>query len=258
MGNSLLEIGTILPPLLEQQISPPYRIVARHLDYLQKWRVYLLRVWTDDLDEDVDRTNIQQSVDELISTILLMDYVGRSYPTAIPTLGEILTIVNKPTAFSLCEAIYNRISCKLLKAVFNPDRLSGLMIDPQKDVESSSLTDISEAVGTLYGSQMPITLLGDFYQLCLDRPVANKTIQQKGSNRRDKGVYYTPAPLVDYLVFHTLKKVFHKLVPQQIKHLRILDPSCGCGAFLIASVRFVLKWLKDKYNNNKESPYLSP
>lgn len=86
MANSLLEIGTILPPLLEQQISPPYRIVARHLDYLQKWREYLLWVWINDLDEDVDRVCIQQSVDELVSTILLIDFIGQSYPMAIPSL----------------------------------------------------------------------------------------------------------------------------------------------------------------------------
>ena len=257
MANSLLEIGTILPPLLEQQISPPYRIVARHLDYLQKWREYLLWAWINDLDEDVDRVCIQQSVDELISTILLIDFIGRSYPTAIPTLEEILKIVHKPTAFNLCEAVYNRASCKLLKAVFNPDCLNSTMIEPPKDVELSSLINISEAVEALYGSRMPITLLGDFHQLCLYRPVADKRIRKKGSDRRGKGVYYTPAPLVDYLVFNTLTKAFHKLAPKQIEHLRILDPSCGCGAFLIATVRFILKWLEDKYNNNKESLSLS-
>ena len=218
----------------------------------------MLWVWTDDLDENIDRTCIQQSVDELISTILLIDFVGQSYPMAIPTLEEILKIVHKPTAFGLCEAVYNRVSCKLLKAVFNPDRLSGTKIELPKDVELSSLTNISEAVGALYGSRMPITLLGDFYQLCLDRPVANKKIHKNGSDRRNKGVYYTPAALVDYLVCHTLKKVFHKLDAEQIQRLRILDPSCGCGAFLIATIRFILKWLKDKYNNDKKSPYLSP
>ena len=132
MANSLLEFGTILPPLLEQQISPPYKIVARHLDYLQKWREYLLWVWTDDSDKDTDMANIQQSVDELISTILLMDFVGQSYPMAIPTIEEILKIVNKPTAFDLCEVVCDRISCRLLKAVFNPEHLSGPMIESQK------------------------------------------------------------------------------------------------------------------------------
>ena len=121
----------------------------------------------------------------------------------------------------------------------------------------SSLTNISEAIKAMYGSRMPITLFGDFHQLCLDRPVADKTIRKKSSGRRDKGIYYTPAPLVDYIVFYTLKTVFHKLELERFKHLRILDPSCGCGAFLIASLRFILKWLKDKYSN-KKSPCPSP
>ena len=106
----------------------------------------MLCVWINDLDEDVDRVCIQQSVDELISTILLIDFIGQSYPMTIPTLEEILKIVNKPTAFTLCEVVYNQVSCKLLKAVFNPGRLSGPMIEPPKNAELSSLTNISESV----------------------------------------------------------------------------------------------------------------
>ena len=84
MTSTLLKCESFVPPLLEKQISPPYKIVARHLDYLQKWREYLLCVWVNDLDKDVDRVCVQQSVDELISTILLIDFIGQSYPMAIP------------------------------------------------------------------------------------------------------------------------------------------------------------------------------
>lgn len=244
MANSLLDFETILPPLLEQQISPPYRIVARHLNYLQKWREYLLWMWTGDTDKDTDKTNVQRSVDELISTILLVGFVRQSHPTTIPTAEEILKVVNEPTAFDLCETICNQVSCKLLKAVFNPNSLAGPMIEPRKNVELSSLSDISKDIEALYGSRMPITLFGDFHQLCLERPVADKKVCKKSLNRRGEGVYYTPAALVDYLVFHVLKNVFCKLAPEQIQHIRILDSSCGCGAFLIASFRFILERLK--------------
>ncbi|MDD5063818.1 MAG: N-6 DNA methylase [Phycisphaerae bacterium] len=244
MANSLLEFGAILPPLLEQQISPPYRIVARHLAYLQKWREYLLWMWTGDTDKNTDKTNVQRSVDEFLSTILLIDFVGRSYPTMIPTVEEVLKIIKKPTAFDLCEAVYNQVSCKLLKAVFSPNSLIGPMIEPLKNVELSSLNNISEVVETLYGSRILITLLGDFHQLCLEYPVADKTVCKKSSGRHGKGIYYTPAALVDYIAFHTLRKVFHKLAPEQIKYLRIFDPSCGYGVFLIASFRFILEWFR--------------
>lgn len=258
MKSALLNCKSFVPPLLEKQISPPYRIIARHLDYLQKWREYLLWMWIKDLDEDADKVRVQQSIDEFISTILLIDFIRQLYPTAVPTLEEILKTVQDLTAFDLCEAVYNQVSCKLLKAVFNPNSLSCSMIKSPKNIELSSLTNISKAVEAMYGSQMPITILGDFYQLCLDRLVADKNNRRKNSDRRNKGVYYTPAALVDYLVCHTLRNTFHKLEPEHIQRLRILDPSCGCGAFLIASVRFILEWFKDKSSNDRKSPHLCP
>jgi len=253
MANSLLEFETVLPPLLEQQISPPHRIVAQHLEYLQKWREYLLLICTGDSDENIDKVNIQHSVDDLLSVIMLIDFVGQSYPATIPTLGEILKIVTKPTAFSLCDAVYSRTSCKLLKTVFNPGHFNSPAMLPRKDIELSSLTNISQAVKTLYGSRMPITILGNFYQMCLDYPVADKKTLKKDSARRGKGIYYTPAAMVDYLVFHTLKEAFHNLAPEKIMYRRILDPSCGYGAFLVASFRFILKWLKNDCDNKRTS-----
>ncbi|MGD0551852.1 MAG: N-6 DNA methylase [Sedimentisphaerales bacterium] len=258
MSDYLLEPGAILPPLLEQQISPPYRIVARHLDYLQKWREYLLWVWAGDLDKEADKKNAQRSVDECIHTIMLIGFVKQLDYMAIPTLEEILKITNKPTAFNLCEAVYNSVSCKLLKAVFNPEHLRNSGVAPQKNVDLSSLAKISETAKVIYRCRMPVTIMGDFYQLCLSNPIADKKIHKKHSDRHTRGVYYTPAPLVDYLVFRTFEKLFRKLALEQVEHLRILDPSCGCGAFLIATLRFLLKWLKSNYNDNKRPQRLSP
>jgi len=104
--------------LLGQQISPPYGIVARHLDYLQKWREYLLWVWYDDSNKGVDKTHVQKAVDDLILTILLIDFVKQSEITAIPSLEEILKMINKPTAHNLCEAVRNQIPCRLLKHIY--------------------------------------------------------------------------------------------------------------------------------------------
>jgi len=258
MAKSLLEIGSILPPLLEQQISPPYRIVAQHLDYLQKWRKYLLWVWSDDSNEGMDHTDIQNAVDDLISTILLIGFVRQTETTAIPSLEEILENVNKPTAYNLCETIYNRVPCHLLRCIFDPNLLNRPNIEPQKNVEWSSLIYIPEAIDALYGSRMPITLFGGFHQMCLDRPVADKTVQKEESQRRNKGIHYTPAPLVDYLVFHTLKRAFEKSEPEQVQQLQVLDPSCGYGAFLIATLHYILKWFNDRYKGKKQLQYLNP
>ena len=258
MVNSFLKIGTILPPLLDQQISPPYEIVARHLDYLQKWREYLLWVWYDDSNKGIDKTHMQKAVDDLILTILLIDFVKQKETSAIPSLDELLKTINKPTAHNLCEAVRNQIPCRLLKHIFCFDSFSNTDIEPHKKIIWSSLIHISEASEVFYGSQMPITIFGDFHQLCIDHPVVDRKIREKGLQRHIKGIYYTPAPLVDYLVLQTLKIAFHKLKPVQVQQLKILDPSCGCGAFLIATLRYILIWFKCQYSSKRQSFRLNP
>jgi hypothetical protein len=203
----------------------------------------------DDSVKGIDQNEIQTAVDELISTIMLIDFVGQLDATSIPTLEEILRMVEQPTAFNLCQTVCDRISCKLLKSVFDPARLTSLKIEQQKTVDLSSLTRISEANRTLYGSRMPVTLFGDYQQLCTGLALGGKPNYKEVSERHNRGVYYTPASLVDYLVFHTLERAFHELEAEQVQQLRILDPSCGCGALLVAALRYVLKWFENNYND---------
>jgi len=53
--------------------------------------------------------------------------------------------------------------------------------------------------------------------------------QPKLSKRKDKGVYFTPWTLIKKIV----KKTLTKFESGQIIDLKILDPSCGTGSFLI-------------------------
>lgn len=167
-------------------------------------------------------------------------------------------MINKPTAHNLCEAVRNQLPCRLLKHIFYLDRFSSPDIEPYNNINWSSLIHISEATDAFYGSQMPITIFGGFHQLCIDHPVADRKIRKKDSQRHTKGIHYTPAPLVDYLVLQTLKRAFHKLKPVQVQQLRILDPSCGCGAFLIAALRYILIWFKCQYSSKRQSLRLNP
>ena len=41
MKSALLNCKSFVPPLMESQISPPYRVISEHLRYLHKWREYL-------------------------------------------------------------------------------------------------------------------------------------------------------------------------------------------------------------------------
>ena len=57
--------------------------------------------------------------------------------------------------------------------------------------------------------------------------------------RKATGTFYTPRPIAEYLVRHTLGPLVHNASPDRILALRVLDPSMGSGAFLVASCGFL-------------------
>ena len=60
--------------------------------------------------------------------------------------------------------------------------------------------------------------------------------------KRAFGVYYTPDFVVDYMVRLTLGRALEGKTPEEALRLKILDPACGAGAFLLGACRYLLDW----------------
>lgn len=100
--------------------------------------------------------------------------------------------------------------------------------------------------------------LGSVYESLLDyQPVVQQEYGRwsfdlvPGSERKSTGSYYTPSEIVSDLIRHTLEPVVQarlQAAPPSEKEaallsLRILDPACGSGHFLLAAARYVGKTL---------------
>jgi len=85
--------------------------------------------------------------------------------------------------------------------------------------------------------------LGAVYETLLDyRPRIEGSVVrlESGSGlRKSTGTFYTPQPIADYLVHRTLAPLVRDASPDQIQQLRIVDPSMGSGAFLVAACRYL-------------------
>jgi len=60
-------------------------------------------------------------------------------------------------------------------------------------------------------------------------------------------VFYTPQYIVEYIVAHTVGELVKDKTPRDVAKLRILDPACGSGSFLIGAYHFLLTWHRDWY-----------
>lgn len=95
---------------------------------------------------------------------------------------------------------------------------------------------------------MPADVLGTVYEnylgYRLSQAKKSVSIGKDAKKRKEQGIYYTPTFVVDYIVKHALKPVLDKCQTiDDLKKIRVLDPACGSGSFLIKA----LEVINDKY-----------
>ncbi len=101
-------------------------------------------------------------------------------------------------------------------------------------------------------SVLPADILGQVYERFLGKVIELSStgaarVEDKPEVRKAGGVYYTPSYIVDYIVENTVGKLLEGLNPDQAAELRILDPACGSGSFLVGAYQYLLDWHLDYY-----------
>lgn len=104
-------------------------------------------------------------------------------------------------------------------------------------------------------SALPADVLGKVYEQFLGKvirlsPSHKVTVEEKLEVRKAGGVYYTPDFIVTYIVHHTLSKLLEGKKPGargSASKIKIVDPSCGSGSFLIVAYQYLLDWHRDRY-----------
>src|SRR6266700_473997 len=104
-------------------------------------------------------------------------------------------------------------------------------------------------------SALPADVLGHVYEQFLGKvihltPSHQVTVEEKPEVRKAGGVYYTPTFIVDYIVRHTLSKLLEGKKPGlrgSASKIKIIDPACGSGSFLIVAYQYLLDWHRDRY-----------
>ena len=79
-------------------------------------------------------------------------------------------------------------------------------------------------------------ILGKTYENFIGHVLSGqKRFKEKESKgkRKESGIYYTPQYIVNYIVDNTVREYIKNKSFEEIKKVKILDPACGSGSFLI-------------------------
>lgn len=130
------------------------------------------------------------------------------------------------------------------------------LLTPYLKIDDKILKDI---INNLYPpkspyifSVMPADILGSVYERFLGKVIKlTKThraqIEYKPQVKKAGGIYYTPSYIVKYIVKKTLGKLLEGKKPIEVNIIKVLDPACGSGSFLIEAFQYLIDWYLNYY-----------
>lgn len=86
-------------------------------------------------------------------------------------------------------------------------------------------------------SAIEADVLGNIYEQylghILKKSKKRAQLTKNQAHRKEQGIYYTPTYIVDYIVRNTLGELLKNKKSKEVEKIRVLDPACGSGSFLI-------------------------
>lgn len=235
------------------------------LKEIETWRDMLAKniaIRNPELTQKELNYTVQMTIDRIIFLRICED-------RGIEPYGKLQTTISSQDIYRQLCVFFNQADDKYNSGLFyfrkEKDR-----VDSTDDLSLKINIDdkvLKEIIKNLYYpdspyefSVLPSDILGQVYEQFLGKvirltPGHRAVVEYKPEAKKAGGVYYTPTYIVDYIVKNTVGKLLEGKTPKQADTLRILDPACGSGSFLIEAYQYLLDWYLDMYieASNKKS-----
>jgi len=222
------------------------------LQSLDNWRTYLATSisWNNkDLGEEEINFAVQQTIDRIIFMRIAED-------RSVELYGQLKTCITKGNYYQNLFEIFKKADEKYNSGLFDLKKdktCAKLNIDNK--VIKNIITELYYPDSPYEFSVLSVEILGSAYEQFLGKviritPSHHAKIEEKPEVRKAGGVYYTPQYIVEYIVKNTVGKLIDGKTPKEIEKIKIVDPACGSGSFLIGAYQFLLDFHKDYYSNN--------
>lgn len=222
------------------------------LESLDNWRTLLAQNFSKNnknLNEDEINFVVQQTIDRIIFLRIAED-------RGIEPYGNLQSALVSGDYYKKLFGIFKEAD----------DKYNSGLFDFKKDTLSKALTVENKIVKTIINqlyypecpyqfSVFPVEILGNVYEQFLGKVIRlSKThqakVEEKPEVRKAGGVYYTPQYIVEYIVKNTVGKLIDGKKPKEIEKIKVVDPACGSGSFLLGAYKYLLDYHQDYYSNS--------
>jgi hypothetical protein len=182
----------------------------------------------------------------------------------IERYGELMSLLNGQDVYGRMMGLFRKADDRYNSGLFHflpeKDRPEGPdELTPEIVVDDKPLKDILHSLyypdSPYEFSVLPTEILGQVYEQFLGKVITltaghHARVEDKPEVKKAGGIFYTPAYIVDYIVKQTVGKLlegrsvtFYKTKPPKLdRPLRVLDPACGSGSFLLGAYQLLLNW----------------
>jgi len=235
------------------------------LEEIEEWRKLIannLALRNKTIDEHALNFSVQRIIDRIIFLRIAEDRGSEQ-------TDQLKDIAKEKGVYAHLVALFKQADDRYNSGLFHfqsekardqePDTLT-----PALNVDDKTLKSIIDG---LYYPQSPYVfnvvtadLLGSVYERFLGKVITltkghRAKIEEKPEVRKAGGVYYTPTYIVDYIVKNTVGKLLEGKTPKQAEKIKVLDPACGSGSFLIGAYDYLLRWYEKQYiEDTKKDP----
>lgn len=238
-------------------------LLTKPKERIQVNRAFLedLKRWRERLAKDIYKHNpaisaelLREATQRLLDRVIFIRSCEDRKIVAERQLRDLVSERREDIGFGfmpILNGIFDRYNRAFNSDLFSPDEeLRRLKIDFRTLKEI-----ILQTYDPYLFDVLPVEILGNIYEQYLGYTIrlTDKRVKYdlKPEVRKAGGVYYTPEYVVDYIVENTVGRLLRELKPRQAQKIRILDPACGSGSFLIRAY----KELEDYYQRLKIEKY---
>jgi predicted type IV restriction endonuclease len=190
----------------------------------------------------------------------------------IERYGELMALLNGTDLYPRLMSLFRKADDRYNSGLFHFQREKGRHEGPDELTPELVIDDkpLKEIIRSLYYpdspyefSVLPAEILGQVYEQFLGKVIVltaghHAKVEDKPEVKKAGGVFYTPSYIVEYIVKQTVGKLLegasitlYKSKPPKLdRPLRVLDPACGSGSFLLGAYQLLLDWYLDYYQKN--------
>ena len=224
---------------------------------IEKWRRDLasnIALRNSGLSQRELNSAVQKTIDRIIFLRICED-------RGIETYGQLRDLQGSDNIYQQLCAIFQRADDRYNSGLFHflpekdraelPDTLT-LKLRIDDDRLRGILKRLYFPNSPYEFSVLPADILGQVYEQFLGKVIVlsaghHATVKDKPEVKKAGGVYYTPTFVVEHIVRKTVGALLSEKTPRQVTKLRILDPACGSGSFLIGAYQYLLNYHRDWY-----------